>query len=89
MWAGVDGRRAAFMARLRGDPPLYVLVGRGDRNGFEPADSYTTMTRFSDLRDFLANGYRPETEIGRFVVLRRADVSSASSTTQTPSEIAP
>lgn len=76
MWPGVDGRRARFMDRLRAAPPLYVLVGRGDRNGFEPMDSYTTMMRFPDLRDFLQMGYHPETQIGRFIVLRRGAPTS-------------
>ena len=71
MWPGVEGRRDRFMEKLRADPPLYVLVGRGDRNGFEPQDSYTTMMRFGELREFVTENYHPETQIGRFLVLRR------------------
>ena len=50
MWPGLDERRARFMAGLRRDPPAYVLVGRGDANGFEPLDSFTSMMRFGELK---------------------------------------
>jgi len=75
MWPGLDERRVRFMDRLRADPPLYVLVGRGDSNGFEPLDSYATMMRFHDLRLMLQNEYTQETNIGRFVVYRRGPAS--------------
>src|SRR5947207_2532376 len=67
-WPGLDARRADFMARLQADPPMYVLVGRGDANGFEPLDSMSSMMRFAELRDFLRDGYTEETSLGRFVV---------------------
>jgi hypothetical protein len=76
MWPGLDGRRAAFMDRLRAQPPLYVLVGRGDANGFE-TDSYTALMRFGDLHEFVQQGYHVETTIGRFLVYRRGAAGSA------------
>jgi len=75
MWPGVDERRVRFMERLRAEPPLYILIGRNDSNGFEPSDSYATMTRFRELRDFVEQGYHPETQIGRFLVCRRGPKS--------------
>ena len=71
MWPGLDDRRARFMGALRADPPAYVLVGRGDANGFEPEDSVSSMTRFPPFRALLEHDYHPETTIGRFLVLRR------------------
>jgi hypothetical protein len=71
MWPGLEERRADFMARLAADPPSYILVGHGDRNGFEPQDSFTSMTRFAELRELIARSYREETQIGHFVVFHR------------------
>jgi hypothetical protein len=33
----------------------------------------SSMVRFAELRDFLHGHYKEETQIGRFVVLKRAD----------------
>ncbi|HEY8038426.1 MAG TPA: hypothetical protein VIF15_01480 [Polyangiaceae bacterium] len=71
MWPGLEERRAELMERLRADPPVYVLVGRGDVNGFEPMDSMGSMMRFPPLRAMLEREYQPETTLGHFVVLRR------------------
>ena len=71
MWPGLEQRRAELLDRLRADPPAYVLVGRDDANGFEPEDSRSSMTRFEPLRALLERDYHRETEIGRFLVLRR------------------
>jgi hypothetical protein len=76
---GLAARRAELMARLRRDPPRYIVVGRGDANGFEPEDSVTSLQRFTELRDFVAGEYRLETEIGRFLVYRRGASSSSKS----------
>jgi hypothetical protein len=67
----IDEHRAELMTRLRADKPPYVLVGRGDANGFEPQSSFQSMMAWPELRDLLHDQYAPETEIGRFVVLRR------------------
>ena len=71
MWPGLDDRRARFMERLRADPPVYVLVGRGDANGFEPEESLSSMMRFRELSDLVKRDYLVETQIGRFLVYRR------------------
>jgi hypothetical protein len=59
------------MARLRADPPAYILVGHADRNGFEPQDSFTSMTRFPELNELVQRDYRWETEIGHLVLFHR------------------
>jgi hypothetical protein len=71
MWPGLDDRRRKFMARLRADPPAYILVGHADRNGFEPQDSFTSMTRFPELNELVQRDYRWETEIGHLVLFHR------------------
>jgi hypothetical protein len=71
MIPGLSERRAALLQRIAADPPVYVLVARHDRNGFEPEDSFHSLMEFAPLRDLLERDYRPETEIGRFLFLRR------------------
>jgi hypothetical protein len=71
MIPGLDERRRQLIERLTTDPPSYILLGRGDRNGFEPEDSVTSMMKFPALREILKTRYQPETEIGRFVLARR------------------
>lgn len=69
---GLPERRAAFARRLAVAPPLYILVGRHDQNGFEPESSFASMMRFVPLRERLERDYREETTIGQFVLFRRA-----------------
>jgi 4-amino-4-deoxy-L-arabinose transferase-like glycosyltransferase len=71
MWPGLDDRRARFMERVRSDPPVYILVGRGDANGFEPQDSLASLRRFAELFELVSREYHVDTEIGRFLVFRR------------------
>ncbi len=71
MWPGLDERRARFLEGVRRDPPAYVLIGRGDANGFEPLDSFTSLKRFRELQTLLQNEYTPEAPLGRFLVLHR------------------
>jgi hypothetical protein len=85
MWPGLPQRRALFMERLRRDPPAYVLVGRGDSNGFEPEPSLSSMMRFAELRAMLERDYRVETEIGHFLAYRRAAPSALTSPPGGPS----
>lgn len=68
---GLAERRADYLARFAADPPTYVLVGRRDENGFEPQDSFTSLKAFPELHQLLQTEYHLETEIGRYVVLRR------------------
>jgi hypothetical protein len=71
-WPGLDRRRAAFMDRLRADPPAVVLVGQNDANSLEPQDSYASIGRFRELRAMLHGGYVSAPPVGRFLVYRRA-----------------
>jgi hypothetical protein len=71
MIPGLSDRRRELVDRMERDPPAFVLVGKGDRNGFEPETSFSSMMRFPELREKLEREYRPETEIGHFVVFRR------------------
>lgn len=68
---GLEGRRAELLARLERDPPAYVLVGRGDQNGFEPLDSVRSLARFPALAAWLGERYAFTTQIGRFLVYAR------------------
>ncbi len=77
MWPGLSQRREAFMAQIEREQPAYILVGRGDQNGFEPLDSQTSLMRFRELRQFVQGGYETETTIGHFVVLRRLQPSTS------------
>ncbi len=79
MWPGLDARRAHLMELLHRDPPAYVLVGQGDRNGFEPMDSLTTMMRFRELKGMLQDAYVEDAPLGRFLVYRRASAESLGS----------
>lgn len=71
MIPGLAERRAELMERIARDPPVYVLVGRGDANGFEPMDSQTSLRRFAPLSTLVERDYALETTIGRFLVYRR------------------
>lgn len=89
MWPGLDRRRADLMDRFRADPPALVLVGQDDANGFEPQDSFTTLTKFRELRMALQAGYRPAPGIARFLVFRRVEADSPTSTIAAPRATAP
>jgi hypothetical protein len=68
---GLADRRADLMRRLRDDPPAFVVIGTGDRNGFEPETSAASLLRFAPLARFVHDRYEPVTRIGRFIVARR------------------
>ena len=89
MWPGLDERRVHFMEGLHRDPPAYILVGQGDANGFEPRDSYASMTRFRELRLMLRDEYAPDSPLGHFLVYRRETRDSATSPSTAPSTSAP
>ena len=84
MWPGLEGRRSELMDRVRRDPPVYILIGRADANGFEPETSSSSLMRFRALADFVKEGYVVETEIGRFVVYRRSASAPSTSPSSTP-----
>ena len=71
MIPGLSERRAALLQRIAADPPVYVrwhgtIVTASSRK----IRSHSLM-EFVPLRDLLERDYRPETEIGRFLFLRR------------------
>jgi hypothetical protein len=68
---GLEKRRADFLRRLHSDPPVYIVIGTRDPNGFEPKDSVTGMMHFPAFAELVRTQYRQETRIGRFLVLRR------------------
>jgi 4-amino-4-deoxy-L-arabinose transferase-like glycosyltransferase len=71
MIPGLGERRSELLARLAQDPPEYILVGRGDSNGFEPMDSHASLQRWPELRELLVRDYWLETRVGRFFVHKR------------------
>ena len=68
---GLEDRRARFIERLRETPPAYIIVGVGDRNGFEPLDGVAEMARFPAFRDIVIGSYEPAKRIGNFFVYQR------------------
>jgi hypothetical protein len=69
---GRDARRAELLARLRADPPAYIVLGNHDTNPFEPQDSVTSLFAFRALNELVQRDYREEMRTGHFVVLGRA-----------------
>jgi hypothetical protein len=67
---GRDRRRAELLARLRADPPAYIVLGTKDANPFEP-DSFTSLFGFRELHQLVQRDYHAEATIGRFVLLAR------------------
>jgi hypothetical protein len=68
---GLDTRRAELLARLERDRPAVIVVGRNDRNGFEPETSLESLVRWPALMGLVKTNYELETEIGRFMVFGR------------------
>jgi hypothetical protein len=67
---GRDARRAALLARMRSDPPAYIVLGIKDANPFEP-DSFTSLAGFRELNAIVQRDYHDVASFGRFVVLAR------------------
>jgi len=67
---GLPARRAALLARMRADPPAYVVIGTNDSNPFE-TDSVSSLFAFSELSQIVLRDYHEETRIGHFVVLAK------------------
>jgi hypothetical protein len=70
-YGSLAARRDEFLEGLRGRPPVYLLVGTGDANGFEPTDSRTELMQFPELRALVEREYQQESPIGAFLVYRR------------------
>ena len=68
---GLEARRAELLARIEHDRPAVIVVGRNDRNGFEPETSLEALVHWPALMARVKSGYQLELEIGRFMVYRR------------------
>ena len=68
---GRDERRAAFLARLRADPPAMIVIGLRDANPFEPQDSVSSLVAFRELDAIVSRDYHEVRRDDRFVVLAR------------------
>lgn len=68
---GLDRRRAELLARIDRDRPAVIVVGRNDRNGFEPETSLESLVHWPELMDRVKSGYELATEIDNFMVFRR------------------
>ena len=68
---GRDQRRAAFLARLRADPPAMIVIGLHDANPFEPQDSVASLVNFAELNALVSRDYHEVMRDDRFVVLAR------------------
>ncbi len=68
--------RREFIGDVTRDPPKYVAVVRQDDWWWAPEEKTSAELLEEDFpafRDFIHERYRPETEIGRFLVYRRTD----------------
>ena len=68
---GLDARRAELLARIEHDRPAVIIVGRNDRNGFEPETSLESLVRWPALISLVKADYELATEIGHFMLFRR------------------
>ena len=74
-WGG-ERPRAELLADLAAHPPAAVVVERGDRFSWVTGnnqDSLEALEGFPELRRWMVDGYRPDVEVGRFLVMVRAD----------------
>lgn len=72
---GLAARRKELVDTFLRDPPAYFVLGQQDQNGFEPDDSRMSLLRFPQLADIIRRDYRAETNIGNFLLFRRADIA--------------
>lgn len=68
---GLEARRAELLERIERDRPALIIVGRDDRNGFEPETSLDSLTHWRALRDIVHDRYTLATEVGRFMIYQR------------------
>jgi 4-amino-4-deoxy-L-arabinose transferase-like glycosyltransferase len=50
--------RDEFLREIEADPPLVIILVRGDRNALEPEDSYTQAQRFVGFFSWLSENYQ-------------------------------
>lgn len=66
--------KSMLIEQLEGQPPELFISEFGDAKSFitaSPLDSHAALEQWPELRQFLANGYRPDTTIGHFHLYRR------------------
>ena len=70
-WPSTSERRAQLLQRMREAPPRFVVVVRGDRNGFEPRDSGTELREFPELAQILSAEYTESLATRSYTLLVR------------------
>ncbi|HSN29664.1 MAG TPA: hypothetical protein VLT45_25430 [Kofleriaceae bacterium] len=71
MIPGLDQRRAELLARVDRDRPAVIVVGRNDRNGFEPETSLESLVHWPELMTRVKTEYEMATQIDNYLVFRR------------------
>lgn len=71
MIPGLDARRAELLARIDRERPAVIVVGRNDRNGFEPETSLESLVHWPELMARVKSGYDLATQIDNYMVFRR------------------
>jgi len=71
MIPGLDGRRAELLRRIDRERPAVIVVGRNDRNGFEPETSLESLVHWPELMSRVKGSYDLATQIDNFMVFRR------------------
>ena len=71
MIPGLETRRAELLARFDRDRPAVVVVGRNDRNGFEPETSLESLVHWPELMTRVKASYELATQIDNYMVFRR------------------
>jgi len=60
-----------FIAGLKSNPPIYIVVVEKDNTAIEPKDSFQQCLEFIELREFLRENYYLETKIEHYYMYRR------------------
>lgn len=71
MIPGLEERRAELLARIDRDQPMVIVVGRNDRNGFEPETSLESLVHWPELMGRVKARYEPATQIDNFMIFGR------------------
>lgn len=71
MIPGLDQRRTELLARVDRDRPAVIVVGRNDRNGFEPETSLESLVHWPELMARVKGDYEMATQIDNYLVFRR------------------
>lgn len=71
MIPGLEARRAELLARIDRDRPAVIVVGRNDRNGFEPETSLESLVHWPELMMRVKAQYDLATQLDNYMVFRR------------------